>query len=143
MISCFIVSQVVCDLVLCCCVLHTPDLTPPDMTDYTLDSTTGAWPHQEKAHFLTLGFPECSCCLECNIYSRPCHDNGLMLAQRGFPSSKINVDKPCNWQVSKVDCCHNDSTSSHYTRKSVMLCSEHHPQTYTCRPLRSALISSR
>ena len=28
------------------CVLHTPDLTPPDMTGYTLDSTAVAWPQE-------------------------------------------------------------------------------------------------
>ena len=28
-------SQILCDLVLCCYVLHTPDLTPPDMIGYT------------------------------------------------------------------------------------------------------------
>ena len=36
-------SQFLCDLVLCWCVLHTPDLTPPDITGYTLESTAGAW----------------------------------------------------------------------------------------------------
>ena len=30
------------DLVLCWCALHTLDLTPPDMTDYTLDSTASS-----------------------------------------------------------------------------------------------------
>ena len=44
---------VLCDLVLCWRVLYTPDLTPPGMTGYALDSTTGAWPHQES--LLSLG----------------------------------------------------------------------------------------
>ena len=55
-------SQFLCDLVLCWCVLRTPDLTSPDMTGYTLNSTAGAWPHQVKftllGHLFThLGFP--------------------------------------------------------------------------------------
>ena len=32
--------------------LHTPDLTSPDMTGYTLDYTAGAWSHQ-----ISLLFP--------------------------------------------------------------------------------------
>ena len=49
-------------------IISTPDLTSPDMTSYTLDSTAGAWPHQVKftlpGHLFThLGFPECPCCL--------------------------------------------------------------------------------
>ena len=71
-----------CDLVLCWCVLHTPDLTPPDMTGYTLDSTAGALPHHEKFTLPRLGtyshtwvFPSV---LVCNIYSRLCHDYGFM-----------------------------------------------------------------
>ena len=35
-------SQFLCDLVLCCFVLHTLDLASPDMTDYPLDSTADA-----------------------------------------------------------------------------------------------------
>ena len=51
-----------CDIVICWCVLHTPDLASPDMTGYTVDATAGAWPHQLKftlpGHILThLGFP--------------------------------------------------------------------------------------
>ena len=79
-----LLSQFLCDLVLCWCVLHTPDLNPPDMNDYTLDSTVGGWQQQEKftlhRHlFSHLGFSEYSCCLESNIYSRLCHDYGLMI----------------------------------------------------------------
>ena len=53
---------IVCDLVIWWCVLHTPDLTPPDMTGCTLDSTAGAWPYKVKftlpRNLLThLGFP--------------------------------------------------------------------------------------
>ena len=33
-----------CSFCVTFCVLHTPDLTPPDMTGYTLDSMAGAWP---------------------------------------------------------------------------------------------------
>ena len=56
-------TQFLCDLVLCWCVLHTPDFTPLDMTGYTLDSTAGAWPEQQKftlprhTLFSHLGFP--------------------------------------------------------------------------------------
>ena len=55
-------SQSWCDLIFCWCVLHTPDLTSPDMTGYTVDSTVGAWTHQVKftlpGHLFThLGFP--------------------------------------------------------------------------------------
>ena len=76
--------QILCDLVLCWCVLHTPDLTPLDMTSYTLDSTAGSWSQHVNftlpEHLFThLGFPECPCCLECNIYSRIYHDYGLMI----------------------------------------------------------------
>ena len=44
-------------------VLHTPDLTSPDMTGYALDSLAGAWPQQVKLtlpyHLFTrLFFPE-------------------------------------------------------------------------------------
>ena len=52
------------------------------MTDYTLDSTAGAWSQQEifpRHLFSHLGFPECSCCLECKMYARLCHDYGLMV----------------------------------------------------------------
>ena len=35
------ISQFLCDLFLCWCVLHIPDLTPPGMTGYTLYSTAG------------------------------------------------------------------------------------------------------
>ena len=28
---------------------------------------------------IKVGFPECSCCLEYNMYSRICHDYGLMI----------------------------------------------------------------
>ena len=65
-------------------VLHMPDLTSPNMAGCTLDSTAGAWPKQVKftlpGHIFThLGYPECSCCLECNIHSRLCRDYGLMI----------------------------------------------------------------
>ena len=43
-LSCFCV----CDLVLCWSVLHASDLTSPDMTGYSLDSTAGSWPEQVK-----------------------------------------------------------------------------------------------
>ena len=73
-------SKFVCDLVLCRCVLHTQNLTSPDMTGYTLDSTVGAWPQQVNLTlFEHLEFPECSCRLEFTIYSRLCHDYGLMI----------------------------------------------------------------
>ena len=60
------------------------NLTPPDMTGHTINSTAGAWPHQVKftppGHLFThLGFPECPCCLECDIYFRLYHDYGLMI----------------------------------------------------------------
>ena len=56
----------------------------PDLTCYTLDSTVGAWPHQVKFtlpghRFTCVGFPECPCCLECDIYSRLCYVYGLMV----------------------------------------------------------------
>ena len=71
-------------LVHCWCVLHTPDLTPSDMTGYSLGFTAGACPQQVKFTlpgyiFTHLGFPDCPCCLECNIFSRLCHDYGLMI----------------------------------------------------------------
>ena len=44
-------SQFCYDLVLCWCVLHTPDLTPPNMTCYTLDSTAGVGPLQVNLFF--------------------------------------------------------------------------------------------
>ena len=52
--------------------LHTPDLTWPDMTGYSLDFMADAWPHQVKFTlpgnlFTHLGFPECPCFLECDI----------------------------------------------------------------------------
>ena len=89
----------VCDLVLYWCVLHTPDLTSPDMTGYTLDSMADVWPHHLSCSpicgrlFTHLGFPKWPCCLECNIYSRIRHVNGLMIFDkwmtdgRLFPSS--------------------------------------------------------
>ena len=39
-------SKILYDLVLCWYVLNTTDLTSPDMTIYTLDSTGSAWPQQ-------------------------------------------------------------------------------------------------
>ena len=53
------------------CVTY-PGLGPTGYDYYTLDSTTSAWPQQEKFTlprnlFSHLGFPECSCCLECSI----------------------------------------------------------------------------
>ena len=62
----------------------TPDLTSPDMTGYTLDSTAGAWPQHvtftlPRYLFTNLGFPECLYCIEYNIYPRLCHDYGLMI----------------------------------------------------------------
>ena len=54
--------------------------------EYSLlnDSTAGAWPMPVKftlpGHlFSHLGFPECPCCHECNIYSRLCRDYGQMI----------------------------------------------------------------
>ena len=52
------------------------------MTGYTLDSTVGAWPQLVMFTipgylFTHLGFPECSRCLEYNIYSRLCYGHGL------------------------------------------------------------------
>ena len=35
--------------------------------------------YSSRAPIHTLGFPECSCCLEYNIYSRLCRDYGLMI----------------------------------------------------------------
>ena len=88
-----------CDLVICWCVLHTPDLISSDMTGYTLDSTASSWPHQVRftlpGHlFIHLSFP---CCLECNIYPRVCYDYGLMVflkltdGGRQFPSLYFGV----------------------------------------------------
>ena len=65
------------------CVTYTGfDLTGYD--GYTLDSTAVAWPQQVTfpllEHLFThLGLLECSCCLECNIYSRICNNYGLMI----------------------------------------------------------------
>ena len=42
-----------CELVLCSCLLHTPDLTSHKLSGYTLDYTAGAWPHEGK--FTLLG----------------------------------------------------------------------------------------
>ena len=39
-------TQILCDLVLCLCVLHTLDLTPPAMIGCILDSTAVAWRQQ-------------------------------------------------------------------------------------------------
>ena len=99
-------SQFLCDLVLCSCMLKTADLTPPDMTGYTPDSRPGAWPHQVKStlprhQFAHLGFPECPCRLGCNIFPRLFHEYGLMVFDDGrlFPSlnfkryHKIKVNK--------------------------------------------------
>ena len=63
---------------------RTSDLTQPDMTGYIFDSTAGACPQRVKItlseHLFTyLGFPECVCCLECNVYSRLCRDYGIMV----------------------------------------------------------------
>ena len=35
--------------------------------------------YSSRAPIHTLGFPECSNCLEYNIYSRICHDCGLKI----------------------------------------------------------------
>ena len=56
------------ELVLCWCVLHAPCLNSPGATGCALNSTTGAWPKQEKftlsRHiFSNLGFPAYFCCL--------------------------------------------------------------------------------
>ena len=79
-----VVSFLINDLVLCWCVLHAPCLTSSGVNGYALDSTAGAWPQQVKftlpVHIFTdLGFPECPCCHVCNIYSRLCHGNGLVI----------------------------------------------------------------
>ena len=69
-------SQFLFDLVLCWCVF---DLTRYDcMVLNTLDSMTGAWSQKMKislpGHLFThLVFPECLCCLECDIYSWLCY----------------------------------------------------------------------
>ena len=68
-------SQFLCDLILCWCVLHNPDMTQTDMTGYTLDCTAGSWSQQDKfilpRHlFSHLGFPDSPCCLGCNMCSR-------------------------------------------------------------------------
>ena len=44
--------------------LHTTDLTTPEITGYTLDSTADLWPQKVKFTlpgliFTYLGFPEC------------------------------------------------------------------------------------
>ena len=58
----------------CLCVLHTPDLTSPRMTGYTLDCTTGALQHQAKftlpGHIFTN---LCPCYFECDMFSRFCY----------------------------------------------------------------------
>ena len=81
--GCFFPCTVI-DLVLCWCVLHAPYLSSPDVTGYAIDSKTGAWPQQDEFSlprhlFSHLGFLECSCCIECYIYPRLCHDCGLMI----------------------------------------------------------------
>ena len=89
-------SQFVCDLILCWCVLHTPDLTPPDMTGYTLDSVAGAWPQKVKftlpEHLFILGF-SWVCCLECALSWL--WTNGFRLTDDGrlFPSLYLHI--PC------------------------------------------------
>ena len=50
----------------------------------TNNNHTGAWPQQVTftlpGHLFTyLAIPECPCCLEYKIYSRICHDYGLMI----------------------------------------------------------------
>ena len=47
-------------------------------------STADVLPQQVKFTFpgnlfTHFGFPEWPCCLQCNIYSRLCHDYGLMI----------------------------------------------------------------
>ena len=54
---------------------HIPGLTSQDMTEYILDAMAGGWPQQLKftfpVHLFThLGFPECPCCLVCDICCR-------------------------------------------------------------------------
>ena len=62
-------AQFLCDPVLCWCALHLPDLTSPDNNRFTLPE-----------HLFThLGFPECPCLLEFDIYSRFCYINGLII----------------------------------------------------------------
>ena len=65
------------------------------------DYMTGAWPHKEKftlpGHlFSHLSFPECPCCLECDLYSRFCYvewTNAIRFSdgERLFPSVYLNI----------------------------------------------------
>ena len=61
-------ETILCDLGLCCRVLHIHELTSPSMTSYTVYYTTGAWLQQEKLTHrvpinINLGVPEFPCCL--------------------------------------------------------------------------------
>ena len=77
-----------------------PDFTSLDMTGYTLDSLRGSRPYHVKITlpgyiFIHLGFPECLCCIECNIYSRLCVVYGLMVLDDYFlpDTSAINLQR--------------------------------------------------
>ena len=66
------------------------------MPGFIIDYTAGVWPQQMKLTlreqlFTHRGFPECPCCLECNIYSGLCHDYGLMIFDIFFTGSKVGM----------------------------------------------------
>ena len=89
------------------CYIH---LTSLYMTtcSYTLDSTVGALPKQMEITlpgylFTHLGFPECSCCLESEIHSRPLWTNSFRLTDDGlfhflpYNNAQYRVNIPLNY----------------------------------------------
>ena len=84
-------SKILCDHMLCWCLLHKPIWLVILLIPWWVCGHNRSSLHFPGTHSHNWVFPECPCCIVCDIYSRPCYflwTNGFRLTDnvRLFPS---------------------------------------------------------